>query len=186
MTRGQVVDRGCGNGSNSLVHRDRSYRCCARWWKGANLGELTTTGLPVPPGFVVTADAYLNAVSKSGARDRLALLRSGLNVDDPTSLTETHQAARELILATPIPAETDAIENAYRRLGDNVAVAVRSSGTTEDAGDSSFAGMNASFTNVIGLRNVLARIKDCWASTVASGCWPIGPSNIWARNRRLR
>ena len=69
--------------------------------KGANLGELTTTGLPVPPGFVVTADAYLNAVSKSGARDRLALLRSGLNVDDPTSLTETHQAARELILATP-------------------------------------------------------------------------------------
>jgi pyruvate, water dikinase len=133
--------------------------------KGANLGELTTTGLPVPPGFVVTADAYLNAVSKSGARDRLALLRSGLNVDDPTSLTETHQAARELILATPIPAEiADAIENAYRRLGDNVAVAVRSSGTTEDAGDSSFAGMNASFTNVIGLRNVLARIKDCWAS----------------------
>ena len=133
--------------------------------KGANLGELTTTGLPVPPGFVVTADAYLNAVSRSGARDRLALLRSGLNVDDPTSLTETHQAARELILATPIPAEiADAIENAYRRLGDNVAVAVRSSGTTEDAGDSSFAGMNASFTNVIGLRNVLARIKDCWAS----------------------
>ena len=114
---------------------------------------------------VVTADAYLNAVSRSGARDRLALLRSGLNVDDPTSLTETHQAARELILATPIPAEiADAIENAYRRLGDNVAVAVRSSGTTEDAGDSSFAGMNASFTNVIGLRNVLARIKDCWAS----------------------
>ena len=42
---------------------------------------------------------------ETGARDRLALLRSGLNVDDPTSLTETHQAARELILATPIPAE---------------------------------------------------------------------------------
>jgi pyruvate,water dikinase len=41
---------------------------------------------------------------------------------------------------------------------------VRSSGTTEDAGDSSFAGMNASFTNVIGLPNVLARVKDCWAS----------------------
>jgi pyruvate,water dikinase len=70
-----------------------------------------------------------------------------------------------LILATPVLAEiADAIENAYRRLGDNVAVAVRSSGTTEDAGDSSFAGMNASFTNVIGLPSVLARIKDCWAS----------------------
>jgi pyruvate,water dikinase len=133
--------------------------------KGANLGELTHAELPVPPGFVLTAEAYLYAVSESGARARLAHLLSGLNADDPTSLTETHQAARELILATPIPAEiADAIENAYRRLGNDVAVAVRSSGTTEDAGDSSFAGMNASFTNVIGLRNVLARVKDCWAS----------------------
>jgi pyruvate, water dikinase len=41
---------------------------------------------------------------------------------------------------------------------------VRSSGSTEDLGDSSFAGMNASFTNVIGLLDVLARVKDCWAS----------------------
>jgi pyruvate, water dikinase len=133
--------------------------------KGANLGELTTAGLPVPPGFVVTAAAYLEAVSESGARARLARLLSELNADDPSSLTETQRAAREEIVATPIPAEiADAIENAYRRLGDDVAVAVRSSGTTEDAGDSSFAGMNASFTNVIGLPNVLRRVKDCWAS----------------------
>jgi pyruvate, water dikinase len=133
--------------------------------KGANLGELTAAGLPVPPGFVVTAAAYLEAVAESGARARLARLMSGLNADDHASLAETHQAAREEIMATTIPAEiADAIANAYRRLGDNVAVAVRSSGTTEDAGDSSFAGMNASFTNVIGLPNVLARVKDCWAS----------------------
>jgi len=133
--------------------------------KGANLGELTTARLPVPPGFVVTAAAYLEAVSKSGARSRLARLLSGLNADDQASLADTHKAARGEIMATSIPAEmADAIANAYRRLGDDVAVAVRSSGTTEDAGDSSFAGMNASFTNVIGLPNVLARVKDCWAS----------------------
>ena len=133
--------------------------------KGANLGELTAAGLPVPPGFVVTAAAYLEAVSKSGARARLARLLSGLDADDHASLAETHQAARAEIMATTIPAEiVNAIANAYGRLGDNVAVAVRSSGTTEDAGDSSFAGMNASFTNVIGLPNVLARVKDCWAS----------------------
>jgi hypothetical protein len=133
--------------------------------KGANLGELTAAGLPVPPGFVVTADAYLEAVAESGARARLARLLGGLNADDHASLAETHQAARAEILATTIPAETaDAIADAYRRLGDDVAVAVRSSGTTEDAGDSSFAGMNASFTNVIGLPNLLARVKDCWAS----------------------
>jgi pyruvate, water dikinase len=133
--------------------------------KGANLGELTTAGLPVPPGFVVTAAAYLEAISGSGARARLARLLSKLNADDPSSLAETQRAAREEIMATPIPAEiADAMENAYRTLGHDVAVAVRSSGTTEDAGDSSFAGMNASFTNVIGLPNVLARVKDCWAS----------------------
>jgi pyruvate,water dikinase len=133
--------------------------------KGANLGELATAGLPVPPGFVVTAAAYLEAVSESGARARLARLLSELNADDPISLTETQRAARGEIIATPIPGEiAHAIENAYRRLGDDVAVAVRSSGTTEDAGDSSFAGMNASFTNVMGLPDVLARVKDCWAS----------------------
>ena len=133
--------------------------------KGANLGELTTAGLPVPPGFVVTAAAYLEAISGSGARARLARLLSELNADDPISLTQTQRAAREEIMATPIPTDiADAIENAYRTLGHDVAVAVRSSGTTEDAGDSSFAGMNASFTNVIGLPNVMARVKDCWAS----------------------
>src|SRR5512132_3137520 len=133
--------------------------------KGANLGELTAAGLPVPPGFVVTAAAYLEAVAESGARARLTRLLEGLNADDQASLAETHQAARAEIMATAIPAEiTDAIATAYHRLGDHVAVAVRSSGTTEDAGDSSFAGMNASFTNVIGLPNLLARVKDCWAS----------------------
>ena len=113
----------------------------------------------------MTAAAYLEAISGSGARKRLARLLSELNADDPISLTETQRAAREAIMATPIPAGiADAIESAYRTLGHDVAVAVRSSGTTEDAGDSSFAGMNASFTNVIGLSNVLARVKDCWVS----------------------
>ena len=133
--------------------------------KGANLGELTAAGLPVPPGFVVTASAYLEAVSASHARERLARLLSGLDADDHSSLTETERAAHREIRATPIPSEiAGAIKDAYRRLGDDVAVAVRSSGTTEDAGDNSFAGMNASFTNVVGLTNVLARVKDCWAS----------------------
>ena len=54
--------------------------------KGANLGELTAAGLPVPPGFVVTAAAYVGAISESGARARLARLLSGLNADDHASL----------------------------------------------------------------------------------------------------
>jgi pyruvate,water dikinase len=133
--------------------------------KGANLGELTAAGLPVPPGFVVTADVYSEAVADSGARARLERLLRGLNADDQASLIETRKSAREEIMATPIPPETaEAIADAYRRLGNDVAVAVRSSGTSEDTGDTSFAGMNATFTNVIGLANVLERIKECWAS----------------------
>ena len=66
----------------------------------------------------MTADAYLDAVSESGARERLARLLSGPNADDHSSLTETQQAAREEIIATPIPAEiAEAVERAYRRLG---------------------------------------------------------------------
>jgi pyruvate,water dikinase len=133
--------------------------------KGANLGELTAAGLPVPPGFVVAADAYLEAVSASGARQRLVQLLGGLDADDHSALADTARAAHQEIRATPIPEEiAEAIATAYRKLGDDLAVAVRSSGTTEDAGDNSFAGMNASFTNVIGLQDVLARVKDCWAS----------------------
>lgn len=71
----------------------------------------------------------------------------------------------------------DAIDNAHRSLGTDVALAVRSSGTTEDAGDSSFAGLNASFTNVIRLRNVLARVNDCWASLYGERVL-VGRSNI--------
>jgi pyruvate,water dikinase len=89
--------------------------------KGANLGELTGAGLPVPPGFVITADAYLDAVSQSGVRARLAMLLSGLNADDHVALTKTTTAAREAIMDAPIPEDiADAIADAYRRLGDDV------------------------------------------------------------------
>src|SRR5262249_22655196 len=73
--------------------------------------------------------------------------------------------ARKIIHDTPIPADlAEAIVAAYRKLGDDIGVAVRSSGTNEDAGDTSFAGMNATFTNVAGERELLNRVVDCWAS----------------------
>ena len=146
--------------------------------KGANLGELTAAGLPVPPGFVVTAAAYLEAVSKSGARARLARLLSGLDADDHASLAETHRAAREEIMATTIPAEVaNAIANTYRRLGDDVAVAVRSSGTTEDAGDSPFAGMNAGFTTSSGFPTYWHASRIAGRPSTVRPPWPIGPSS---------
>src|SRR5579875_2111428 len=139
--------------------------------KGANLGELTSAGLPVPPGFVVTAQAYLAAVESAGIRDKLVAIQSDCDADDEAALTVSSDLARGLLRSTPIPAQLhDEILSAYHQLSAEagadgaVSVAVRSSGTSEDSGDTSFAGMNETFTNVTGDKDVLERIVDCWAS----------------------
>ncbi|HEV7204167.1 MAG TPA: phosphoenolpyruvate synthase [Jatrophihabitans sp.] len=133
--------------------------------KGANLGELTAAGLPVPPGFVISGAAYLAAIDASGAREKLVAIRSGLDPADDHALTAASELARSLIEATPVPDDIAAqVREAYTRLGGDIRVAVRSSGTAEDSGDASFAGMNATFTNVSGPDDVLHRVVDCWAS----------------------
>ncbi len=133
--------------------------------KGANLGELTSAGFPVPPGFAVTAQAYLESIDSAGVRDRLRELTLKVDPEDPAALASAARQAQELVRGTPLPTPVEeAVGKAYQELGDGVRVAVRSSGTTEDAGDTSFAGMNATFTNVTGVQEVLARIRDCWAS----------------------
>lgn len=121
--------------------------------KGANLGELTAGGFPVPEGFVVTADAYLTSMDAAGIR---AALKDG-------QLGASQM--QRMVRAAAIPADIQAaIEEAYRRLGDDVLVAVRSSATSEDLEGVSFAGMNQTFTNVSGVPQLLERLHDCWAS----------------------
>lgn len=133
--------------------------------KGANLGECTQAGLPVPPGFVVTAEAYRYAVSSAGLDSALAALFGAVNVDSASDLARAADEAQGLLRGLTLPADlADAVLTAYHKLGEGVRVAVRSSGTGEDAGDTSFAGMNATFTNVAGDEELLARLKDCWAS----------------------
>ena len=133
--------------------------------KGANLGECTQAGLPVPPGFVVTAEAYRYAVTSAGLDDALASLLRDVDVDSTDDLTKASEAAQQMLRDVALPRDlVDAVLEAYHRLGDGCRVAVRSSGTGEDAGDTSFAGMNATFTNVAGDDELVARLKDCWAS----------------------
>src|SRR5690242_20016037 len=101
--------------------------------KGANLGELTSAELPVPPGFVVTAEAYLAALDVAGVRRRIRELRSNLEVDDAESLAGTAGDCSAAIHEAGIPsALAEEITRAYRQLGDGVRVAVRSSATNED------------------------------------------------------
>jgi len=133
--------------------------------KGANLGELTAAGLPVPPGFVVSAAAYLDAIERAGVRDDLRALVAGIDPDEPESLAGASRKARELVERAGL---SDSLHSdlitAYHELGTQVAVAVRSSATAEDTADTSFAGMNETYTNVSGDEELARRVVDCWAS----------------------
>jgi pyruvate,water dikinase len=136
--------------------------------KGANLGELTRAGMPVPPGFVVGAPAYSAFCDAGGLRARIAAELATVDVDDPDGLVQAAAAVRALVDAEPMPAELEAaIREAYRGLaGDDpdAPVAVRSSATAEDTEAASFAGMNETFLNVRGTDEVVAAVRRCWGS----------------------
>jgi pyruvate, water dikinase len=138
--------------------------------KGANLGEMTAAGLPVPPGFVITAAAYRDAIDAAGVRERLVELVDRADPDDTTSAKEVAEEASDLLRDVELTEELrDEILRAYRELiGDagpaGSFVAVRSSATAEDSADASFAGMNETYTNVAGDEELIQRIRDCWAS----------------------
>ncbi|HJL15252.1 MAG TPA: phosphoenolpyruvate synthase [Sandaracinaceae bacterium LLY-WYZ-13_1] len=133
--------------------------------KGANLGELIRAGLPVPPGFVVTAQAYLEAMDEAGVRGRLMEIASAVDPDDSAALGEASDQLRQLVHGAGMPAWLRGeIARAYAALGDAVRVAVRSSATMEDTAGSSFAGMNETFTNVQGLDGLADAIVRCWMS----------------------
>jgi pyruvate,water dikinase len=133
--------------------------------KGANLGELAGAGFPVPPGFVVAAPAYLDAVDQSGVRGRLAAITRAAVGATPETLVGLAAEARGLLDTTSVPeALARAATDALAGLGPDVWVAVRSSATAEDTAETSFAGMNETFTNVRGADDLLDRIRACWRS----------------------
>jgi len=131
--------------------------------KGASLGELTGAGLPVPPGFVVTAGTYRTFIEETGIADEL-FDAVDVDVADSTALAEAEQRARKLILETEWPEDQrEDVLAAYDDLNGDPVVAVRSSATAEDLPDASFAGQQETFLNVT-RKNLLDRIKRCWAS----------------------
>jgi pyruvate,water dikinase len=135
--------------------------------KGANLGELIGAGFPVPPGFVVTAVAFLDAMEAAGVRHRLEAAVRAAATAPPAEIERLANQARTEIAAAGVP-DTLArdIMVAHRALlggREHIAVAVRSSATAEDTADTSFAGMNVSFTNVTS-EDLVRRVLDCWVS----------------------
>ncbi|MGO9831206.1 MAG: phosphoenolpyruvate synthase [Myxococcaceae bacterium] len=137
--------------------------------KGANLGEMTRARLPVPPGFVVTAATFTQAMQAGGARARLGQLMEQANPDDAKQLAQTTGELQALVRQVALPADFQAeLIAAYQKLGKDVLVAVRSSATSEDAAGASFAGMHQTFTNVQGTEQLLDALRRCWASVYTS------------------
>ncbi len=141
--------------------------------KNASLGEmlanLGATGVKVPDGFAITAQAYRHMLDQADAWPRLHRALDGLDVADVGDLARRALAAREIVLAAPLPPDLVAeILVAYKALraeyGSELTVAVRSSATAEDLPDASFAGQHETFLNVSGEAQLLDAVRQCFAS----------------------
>ncbi len=131
--------------------------------KGANLGEMTAAGLPIPPGFCLTTAAFRRFVAASSDAERIyALLEAATDVE---SVRQVGAQVRAILHETPIPPEiADAALAAWRAIGPEQAYAVRSSATAEDLPGASFAGQQDTYLNVIGEEALLDAVRRCWAS----------------------
>ena len=156
--------------------------------KGANLAEIYNLGVEVPPGFVVTAQAYNYFIEKAGIKKEIMKLLSKINYEDTKLLDDTTTKIRELIIKAEIPEEmNEEIIESYSHLdapnldfgnktaldilntaSEPIFVAVRSSATAEDLAEASFAGQQDSFVNVKGNQELLINIKKCFASLFTS------------------
>lgn len=135
--------------------------------KGASLGELTRAGIAVPPGFVVTTQAFELFLAALEARAPVRARIEACDADDLDMVIALSVEMRRRVVEEALPAEVEtALLAAHGKLcGEAGApVAVRSSATTEDAADASFAGLQDTFLWVIDPDDLVARVRECWGS----------------------
>jgi pyruvate,water dikinase len=137
--------------------------------KNASLGELIRADIPVPPGFAVTTEAYLEFMS-GDVKDKIQAILSKIDPKDIASLDEASKAIRELMAQSRMPRKIEEeIGSNYQALAQvfnapDLPVAVRSSATAEDMPGASFAGQQDTFLWVQGRDEVLGKIKLCMSS----------------------
>ncbi|MFH1327026.1 MAG: phosphoenolpyruvate synthase [archaeon] len=157
--------------------------------KGANLGEIFNEKIPVPPGFVVTAQAYNYFLEKSELKKKIKELLSRIDYENTKQLDNITKEIRDLITKAKMPKEMEEeIIDSYETLGasehqilkagsahdilktssEPIFVAVRSSATAEDLADASFAGQQDSFLNIKGNTALLNHVKKCFSSLFTS------------------
>ena len=154
--------------------------------KGASLAEMYNNGFPIPPGFIITAQAYEYLIEKSNLKEKIDKSLENLDIEDTDKLNSVSNEIREKFLEAELPQILqESILEAYNILSvdkkkldnakkgaleilknsrDNVFVAVRSSATTEDLANASFAGQQESFLNVKGEKELLQKVKECFSS----------------------
>jgi pyruvate,water dikinase len=136
--------------------------------KSANLGELLGAEIAVPPGFALSADAYLTFVEETGLAGAIAAALARARADDVDALTAASKAIDEAMRFAPLPdVVRSELAERYRELAgddEDPPVAVRSSALGEDSADASYAGQQESFLWVRGVEHVCDAVRDCWGS----------------------
>jgi len=139
--------------------------------KNASLGELISqlpSGVRVPTGFATTAHAFRAFLQHDGLTDKINAKLNALDTEDVRALAQVGAEIRSLVLAQPYPADLEkAIREAFLVLSAenaHASFAVRSSATAEDLPDASFAGQQETFLNVVGIEEVLHKMKEVFAS----------------------
>jgi pyruvate,water dikinase len=156
--------------------------------KGANLGEMTNAGFPVPYGFVITAKAFFYFIESNKLNKQIYPLLKNINYNHPEELQQVSDLIQNKIYHSPIPDDLEkAIIHYYEHIIDHENklfkktqmekiirkfsslfshpyVAIRSSATAEDLPSASFAGQQETYLNVRGEISLLKKVKECWAS----------------------
>jgi pyruvate, water dikinase len=139
--------------------------------KNASLGEMISqlpSGVKVPTGFATTAHAFREFLQHGGLTERINARLAALDTEDVRALAAAGAEIRGWVEAQPFPADLEkAIREAFATLSagnEKASFAVRSSATAEDLPDASFAGQQETFLNVVGIEDVLHKMKEVFAS----------------------
>ncbi len=139
--------------------------------KNASLGEMIShlpTGVKVPTGFATTAHAFREFLKHDGLTDKINARLQALDTEDVRALAQAGAEIRALVEAQPFPpALEQGIREAFKVLSagnTEASFAVRSSATAEDLPDASFAGQQETFLNVVGIEDILHKIREVFAS----------------------
>ncbi len=130
--------------------------------KGANLGEMTKAGFPVPYGFCVTTEAYQEFITQNNLSDFIYQVIKDAKLEN---INEIGKTIRDRLQQSKIPEHTEQeIITAIRKGDANTYYAVRSSATAEDLAFASFAGQQDTYLNIQGETALLDSVRNCWAS----------------------